>query len=120
LSARELFRAAHDAIVSPTYIPDLVHACLDLLIDGEHGLWHVANKGQISWAALAHETASLAKIDSDSLESCELAELRLPATRPRFSVLTSERAVLLPTLENAMERFVRDCEVDLSAVSFRR
>jgi dTDP-4-dehydrorhamnose reductase len=25
------FRAAADAVVSPTYVPDLVHACLDLL-----------------------------------------------------------------------------------------
>ena len=31
-------------MVSPTYVPDLVHASLDLLIDGEHGLWHLANE----------------------------------------------------------------------------
>ncbi len=44
LSAREEFLAAQDIIVSPTYVPDLVNASLDLLIDGETGLWHLANK----------------------------------------------------------------------------
>nr|WP_281259090.1 family 1 glycosylhydrolase [Nostoc cycadae] len=32
------FVVAEDAIISPTYIPDLVHTSLDLLIDGESGL----------------------------------------------------------------------------------
>lgn len=45
LSAGQTFVAAEDAIVSPTYVPDLVHASLDLLIDGEFGLWNLANKG---------------------------------------------------------------------------
>ena len=39
-------RAADDMTVSPTYVPDLVHACLDLLIDGESGLWHLTNSGR--------------------------------------------------------------------------
>ncbi|RYD53963.1 MAG: SDR family oxidoreductase, partial [Sphingobacteriales bacterium] len=41
--------AATDMIVSPTYVPHLVHAALDLLIDDECGIWHLANKGAISW-----------------------------------------------------------------------
>jgi dTDP-4-dehydrorhamnose reductase len=43
LSAGEEFLAAQDIIVSPTYVPDLVNASLDLLIDSETGLWHLAN-----------------------------------------------------------------------------
>jgi dTDP-4-dehydrorhamnose reductase len=39
--------------VSPTYIVDLVNVSLDLLIDGEEGIWHLANAGEISWKALA-------------------------------------------------------------------
>lgn len=34
------FVAVDDTFVSPTYIPDLVHICLDLLIEGEQGVWH--------------------------------------------------------------------------------
>jgi dTDP-4-dehydrorhamnose reductase len=29
--------AASDVVMTPTYVPDLVHASLDLLIDGEQG-----------------------------------------------------------------------------------
>jgi hypothetical protein len=32
-------------------IPDLVHACLDLLIDGEHGIWHLASDGMVTRVA---------------------------------------------------------------------
>jgi dTDP-4-dehydrorhamnose reductase len=31
------YTAISDVVVSPTYVPDLVDAMLDLLIDGEHG-----------------------------------------------------------------------------------
>ena len=34
---------ADDQIVLPTYLPDLVQASLDLLIDGETGVWHLTN-----------------------------------------------------------------------------
>jgi dTDP-4-dehydrorhamnose reductase len=37
------FAAAGDMTVSPTYVPDLVNACLDLLIDKECGIWHLTN-----------------------------------------------------------------------------
>jgi dTDP-4-dehydrorhamnose reductase len=37
LSAGRPVRAAEDAVVSPTYVPDLVRAAFDLLIDGETG-----------------------------------------------------------------------------------
>src|SRR5256885_10419504 len=49
LALGQSFRAAADAIVSPTYVPDLAHAALDLLIDGEQGIWHLANSGETSW-----------------------------------------------------------------------
>ncbi|RDC63494.1 dTDP-4-dehydrorhamnose reductase [Adhaeribacter pallidiroseus] len=32
---------AEDLIIAPTYVPDLVHACLDLIIDEEKGIWHL-------------------------------------------------------------------------------
>src|SRR3712207_8890966 len=47
------FYAANDTVVSPTYVPDLVNACLDLLIDEESGVWHLANSGALTWAELA-------------------------------------------------------------------
>src|SRR5215213_4845278 len=40
-AAGRTFAAGSD-VVSPTYVPDLVHVTLDLLIDGETGVWHLA------------------------------------------------------------------------------
>ncbi|GAA4000585.1 family 1 glycosylhydrolase [Sphingomonas humi] len=57
LSRGEEVYASDNAIVSPTYVPDLVHATLDLLLDGERGIWHLANAGSISWHELAREIA---------------------------------------------------------------
>ena len=57
LARGEEVEASDGSVVSPTYVPDLVHATLDLLLDGESGLWHLANQGSVSWHALACEIA---------------------------------------------------------------
>ena len=41
------WRAAADIVISPTYVPDLVNAALDLLLDGESGIWHLSNDGAL-------------------------------------------------------------------------
>jgi dTDP-4-dehydrorhamnose reductase len=48
LASGEDFEASGD-VVSPTYIPDLVHVVLDLLIDGACGPWHVSSGSALSW-----------------------------------------------------------------------
>ncbi len=105
LAAGQTFVAAEDSVVSPTYVPDLVHTTLDLLIDGEYGLWHLANKGAIAWAELARLAASTAGVDASLVEARPTRELGLTAPRPTYSVLGSERGVLLPSLDNAMSRY---------------
>jgi dTDP-4-dehydrorhamnose reductase len=104
-------RAVEDAIVSPTYVPDLVHATLDLLVDGERGIWHLANAGGISWAELARLAARHAGLDEELVEGVQLHELALAAPRPRWSVLASERSSLLPTLGDALARYFHECEI---------
>src|SRR3954469_15026120 len=63
------FCACSDATVSPTYVPDIVHACPDLLIDGEHGLWHLANAGEVSWADFARHAAEIVGLDTKGVEA---------------------------------------------------
>ncbi len=87
LRAGQPFRAAEDMIVSPTYVPDLVNATLDLLIDDAHGIWHLANAGALSWADLARRTAQLGAFDPNQIVGCRAAELHLPAPRPAFTRL---------------------------------
>ena len=102
------FAAARDSVVSPTYVPDLACVCLDLLIDGERGLWHLSNQGALTWAELARRAASLAGLDADLVEARPSSCLGLIAARPRFSALASERGLLLPPLESALQRYVRE------------
>jgi dTDP-4-dehydrorhamnose reductase len=108
LARGEAFRAASDERVSPTYLPDLVNVCLDLLIDGETGLWHLANAGDVSWAELAQRAAELAGVATSSLQPCPSAALGRVAARPRNGVLASKRATLMPPLDDALRRFLAE------------
>jgi dTDP-4-dehydrorhamnose reductase len=117
LSSGRRFVAASDAKVSPTYVPDLAHACLDLLIDGERGVWHLANEGAVTWAEFARKAAGAAGLDASLVEARRTSELDLRAARPAYGVLASERAQLLPALDDALSRYLRDCEVTWASVS---
>jgi dTDP-4-dehydrorhamnose reductase len=101
--------AADDLVVSPTYLPDLANAALDLLIDGERGVWHLANAGAVSWAELARRVARAAGHDPALVDALVRArparELPFVAPRPRWSALGSERGTLLPSLDDALARF---------------
>jgi dTDP-4-dehydrorhamnose reductase len=108
LAAGNPFVAANDAIVSPTYVPDLVNTTLDLLIDGECGLWHLANPGAIAWAELAQFTAKLAGMDVSRIEARPSHSLGWIAPRPIYSALGSERGTLLPELDQAIARYLRE------------
>jgi dTDP-4-dehydrorhamnose reductase len=108
LARGEEFVAADDARVTPTYVPELAHACLDLLIDGERGVWHLANSGAVTWADFARRAARLAGLDERLVQGRPTRELNLAAPRPAYSALGSERGALLGPLDEALERYVRD------------
>ena len=99
---------ASDAVVSPTYVPDLVNATLDLLIDRECGLWHLANSGAVTWADLARCAALKAGLDANRIESRPTTALGLAAKRPAYSALSSERGVMLPDLDRAIACYLHD------------
>ncbi len=100
------FLAADDVMISPTYVPDLVQASLDLLIDGERGIWHLANPAALSWADLARRAVDAAGLEPAIVHGCPVQQLRLRARRPSYSALGSERGVLLPALDDALARYV--------------
>ena len=99
------FAAASDMVVTPTYVPDLVHTCLDLLIDGEKGVWHLSNATPVAWSELAEMAADAAGVDAAQLQRATSRELGARAPRPGYSALGSERGVLLPPLSSALERY---------------
>jgi len=106
LERGEPFRAARDMAISPTYVPDLVHACLDLAIDGEAGVWHLSNVGTLTWAELAERAAARAGVDASRLEAVPSASIGFAAARPRYTGLHSERGILMPTLDHALGRYL--------------
>ena len=106
----EPWAAATDQVVSPTYVPDLVQAALDLLIDGEAGLWHLTNAEALSWVDLARRACEHAGLDAALVRPARGIELGQSAPRPAFCALRSERGKLLPSLDDALQRYQRDRE----------
>jgi dTDP-4-dehydrorhamnose reductase len=107
LGAGRPFPALADVTVSPTYVPELADATLDLLVDGERGVWHLASAGALTWHDFARLGAERAGVDASGLVPMALEEARLPAPRPRWSVLGSARGPLLGALENAICQYLR-------------
>lgn len=108
LASGEQFVAAEDAFISPTYVPDVVNASLDLLQDGERGIWHLANAGATSWADFARLAARCAGLDESLVIGRPAETLDLAARRPLYSVLASERGPILPPLEDALARYLKE------------
>ncbi len=97
---------ANDTIVSPTYVPDLVNGTLDLMIDGEHGIWHLANDGALTWYEFAALAAERAGLSIGRIVGRPMSELGLRAKRPLYTALSSERGKLLPRVEHGIDRWV--------------
>jgi dTDP-4-dehydrorhamnose reductase len=102
------FTVAKDVAISPTYVPDLVHTALDLLIDEAQGIWHLTNKGSYTWAEFAYKAAEIARLKQPSLQEIMVADMQLPAYRPKNTVLSSVKADLMPTVEDALYRCVQE------------
>jgi dTDP-4-dehydrorhamnose reductase len=104
-------------VVSPTYVPALADALLDLVIDGERGVWHLANAGAISWTDLAIRVVEEMGADRELVEEAASDALGRVAPRPPFSALTSERGTLMPSLDESLDRIFRDRAKALAAIS---
>jgi len=97
-----------DIIISPTYLPHLVNFALDLFIDGEKGVWHLANEGGVlSWLDFAKQLADHAGYNAKRLKSMDRKGMNWKANRPAYSVLRSSRGVSLPSLNDAINDYFR-------------
>lgn len=102
----EPFQAMADCIVSPTYVPDLVNSSLNLLIDEQKGLWHLTNGDAISWYHWALSIAKRLGYPDNHILPVNSQQLMLPAARPAYAGMTSERGRFLPSFQHAMDRFM--------------
>ena len=104
LARGQCMKAPAAVAISPTYVPDLAHAALDLMIDGASGIWHLANRGQVSWHGFAVLLAEAAGLDADAVA---VADHGAPSA---MTVLTSERGIVMPTLEHGIDRYLHDSQ----------
>ena len=114
LQRGERWRAANDQLVSPTYVPELVQAALNLLTDGERGLWHLTNSGAVSWAGFAQMVAEAAGLNVGLIDAVPGVTLGQAALRPRYSALQSERGLRLAPLQDAVAQYLADVEPEVS------
>ncbi|WP_194721029.1 family 1 glycosylhydrolase [Noviherbaspirillum malthae] len=101
LSAGRTVHASDALHVSPTYVPDLANATIDLLIDRAGGIWHLANQGMVSWYEFAERVARQAGIDASSL-------VKIDDSGRGITALTSERGLILPSFTSAIERYMHE------------
>jgi dTDP-4-dehydrorhamnose reductase len=101
LSRGEAFTACEKTEVSPTYVPDLCHTVLDLLVDGESGIWHVANQGRVSWYEFARRIAHGAGLDAGLVAPLQAV------VEPGLNVLASTRGGTMRPFEDAVDDYLR-------------
>ncbi len=101
------WRAASDVVVSPTYVPDLVHATLDLLHDRERGIWHLCNEGALSWYELARAAARACGEPPELIEPVGAHDLGWSARRPAYSALSSSRGRIMRSTAEALTAYAQ-------------
>jgi dTDP-4-dehydrorhamnose reductase len=102
------FAAAEDCSISPTLVSDLVRVTLDLLIDGETGLWHLVNEGSATWAEFGRAVARATGLRPALVEPRPAAEMGWIARRPARVHMRSTRGPIMPSLDDALARFAKD------------
>ncbi|MDB5020618.1 MAG: dTDP-4-dehydrorhamnose reductase [Pedobacter sp.] len=106
LAENKRVRAASDVFISPTYLPDLAHECLNILLDDEYGIFHLTNYGAVSWAEFAFKIAEKAGYDRNLIEPVPFKKIGWKVLMPNYSALGSEKGIRLPSFEDALQRYV--------------
>ncbi len=78
-------KVVDDQVGSPTYSFDLAKTIRHLVETPFYGIYHVSNRGAVSWYGFAKKIFELAGMDV-SLEPATSDELGRPARRPAYSV----------------------------------
>lgn len=104
LRAGEVVLASDDHVVTPTYVPDLVNATLDLVIDEEDGLWHLTNGEPVSWFEFGRRVAGALGLDASDVRPADPRSLGWRAARPCNAALLSTHGRMLPSLDHALAR----------------
>jgi dTDP-4-dehydrorhamnose reductase len=97
--------AAGDRIATFTYVPELADRVLDLTIDGEAGIWHLANDGTACHADFARRVAVACGLDPRLVVEVPAGEMEQAAPCPHRAPLASARGQGLEPLNTAIRHF---------------
>jgi dTDP-4-dehydrorhamnose reductase len=82
-------RVVNDQVGQPTFASDFAKQLVDFgLSQSSTGIYHGTNSGQATWFEFAKEIFKLAGADSDRVIPVSSNEIRRPARRPEYSVLS--------------------------------
>lgn len=99
-----------DQRCTPSYVPHVAGAMIQLLDTGRYGTYHLTNRGSASWLQFAAELFRQAEIPM-ALSPITTDEYGAPAARPRYSVLDLTRftalgLAALPTWQEGLRDYL--------------
>jgi dTDP-4-dehydrorhamnose reductase len=99
-----------DEVASPTFVPDLVTAILQLIETNRYGIYHFVNSGYCSRFDYARKILALTGRSHIPVEPITLADYPRPSTPPKFSSLLNQAGaalgITLSPWEDALEKFL--------------
>lgn len=105
---RDELNVVDDQIGCPTFTGDLARALVALADAHTPGVLHVAAAEQCSWFAFAVATIAAGGLDC-AVHPIDTSQYPLPAPRPAFSVMRSERgAPELPSWRDGLRTFISE------------
>jgi len=109
---KDKLQVVDDQVGSPTYTVDVAHGISKLLKSGNYGIYHMVNKGEVSWHGFAKKIFELSGREDVIVEPISTAQLSRPAIRPSYSALRNLALELtigdpMRHWEEALEDYIR-------------
>jgi dTDP-4-dehydrorhamnose reductase len=102
---RDELRVVDDQVGCPTFTGHLAEGIARLVHTDDYRVHHLAGSGRCSWYEFAREIFERSGVDCH-VEPCTTGEYPLPAPRPAWSVLGSERGHSLPPWQEGLEAYL--------------
>ena len=96
-----------DTTISPTYAPDLAKKILDLIEGKNYGVYHVANNGALTIAALAEFLASELNLDPALIKHKKSTDFPLAEVLPKNATLSSIYFEM-PMIFNSIRKYLKE------------
>lgn len=81
----------NDQVGCPTHTHDLALATFRLVTGNQRGIFHFSGEGETTWFDFARKIAELAVPEDVDITPIKSVDLKLPARRPQYSVLSKKK-----------------------------